>query len=88
MNKINIEIINILEKGTCPREHKVGDKFEYPEDVGKICQSAYNTIYPTLRTLLYDGVLPWEKENPDQTTLCCSDPSNPVVFRITRTKVD
>ena len=48
MNKINIEIINILEKGTCPREHNVGDKFEYPEDVGKICQSAYNTIYPTL----------------------------------------
>ena len=88
MNKINLEIVNILEKGECPRGHKVGDKFEYPEEVGKICQSAYNSIYPYIVTLLYDGVFPWGKENPDQTTVCCPDPSNPVVFRITRSKID
>jgi len=43
---IKLEITEILGDGKCPREHKIGDVFSYPEDVGKLCSSALNSIYP------------------------------------------
>jgi uncharacterized repeat protein (TIGR04076 family) len=87
MNEISLEIVKILERGECPLGHKVGDKFRYPDDVGKICQSAYNSIYPSITTLRFDGSFPWSQDK-DTTMVCCPDPNNPVVFKITRTKID
>jgi len=87
MNKITLEVVKILERGECPRKHQIGDKFELPDDAGKICQSAYNSLYPFIFAMQFDGVLPWE-ENPDVSEACCPDPNNPVVFRITRTKIE
>ncbi|MFX0083762.1 MAG: TIGR04076 family protein [Candidatus Hodarchaeota archaeon] len=87
MNEISLEIVKILERGECPLGHKVGDKFKYPDDVGKICQSAYNSIYPSITTLRFDGSFPWSQDK-DTTMVCCPDPNNPVVFKISRTKID
>ena len=84
---IKLEVIKILERGECPRNHKVGDKFSLPEDAGKICGAAYHSIFPYVVGMQYGCVLPWE-ENPDISELCCPDPNNPVVFRITRTKIE
>ena len=35
--EILIEINNILTEGKCSNGHKVGDKFDYKKDRGKIC---------------------------------------------------
>ena len=85
MNEISLEIVKIFEKGECAHGHKVGDKFKYPDDVGKLCQLAYNSISPYITTLRFDGSFPWS-EDKDTTMFCCPDPNNPVVFKITRTK--
>ncbi|MFX0033882.1 MAG: TIGR04076 family protein [Candidatus Hodarchaeota archaeon] len=87
MYEISLEIVKILEKGECPRGHKVGEKFRYPDDIGKICQSAYNSFFPYITALRFDGSFPWSQDK-DTTMLCCPDPDNPVVFKITRTKSD
>jgi len=42
MPKVTIEITDILEEGTCPAGHKIGETFKYPEDVGKLCPAALN----------------------------------------------
>ncbi len=77
-----IEIINILEAGECPYGHKIGDKFEYPEERGKICAAAFHTLYPYVLGIHIGATFPWEEE--DSVTICCPDYKNPVVFKITR----
>jgi len=78
-----IEVVNILEAGRCPYGHEIGDKFEYPEDRGKICTAAFNSIYPYALGINIGASFPWE-EDPDSVTICCPDYKNPVVFKITR----
>ena len=41
----HIEIVKILEKGTCPYGHKAGDTFMYPEQRGNLCAAALNECY-------------------------------------------
>ena len=84
-HEIEIEIVDILKKGTCTAGHKIGDKFEKPEDRNKICSAAYHTMYPYIIGLQAGGSFPWE-DDPDVVTLCCPDYKNPVVFKITRKK--
>lgn len=84
-NKIEIEIIKILEKGKCPIGHEVGDKFKWPEDNGKLCPHAYHVLYPTVDVLRFGGAYPWE-DDPDKAHICCPDSNNPVVFEIRRIK--
>ncbi len=83
MANLKIEVIKILEAGTCNFGHKKGDTFDYPEEKGKICSAAWHTLYPYLSGLQYGASYPWE-ENSDSITLCCPDYKNPVVFKITR----
>ncbi len=47
--KVSIEITAILEEGNCPLGHVVGETFHYPEDRGKICAAAFNSIFPYIR---------------------------------------
>jgi uncharacterized repeat protein (TIGR04076 family) len=82
-----IEIVDILEAGTCNYGHKVGDKFEYPEERGKICSAAFHAIYPYALGIRTGACYPWE-EDPDSITVCCPDYKNPVVFKITRKEKD
>ena len=82
-NKITIEIVDILEAGTCNYGHKIGEKFDYPEERGKICSAAFHSIYPYISGLRFGACYPWE-ENKDEITVCCPDYKNPVVFKIKR----
>jgi len=85
VSKLTIEVINILEAGKCPNGHEIGDKFQLPEDRGKICSAAYHTMYPYLTGLQHGASFPWENEE-GTVTLCCPDYKNPVVFKITKTE--
>ena len=84
--KVSIEIVDILGDGKCPIRHRIGDKFEYPEDKGKICSSAFNSIYPYIRVMESGGSYPWFEET-NAHSFCCSDYKRPVVFKISRREV-
>ncbi len=74
----------VSQKGTCGAEHKVGDEWvigrKTPEGM---CLSAFNTLLPYTRVLMFGGALPWETD-PDVTTAACPDAKNPVVFELKR----
>lgn len=80
---VKIEIIEIQGTGKCNYGHKVGDKYETPEEHRKICGSAFHTLYPYLIGLKSGGSFPWE-EDPDVITIGCPDHKNVVVFKMTR----
>jgi uncharacterized repeat protein (TIGR04076 family) len=90
--KIEIEIFE--SDGVCTY-HKVGEKFNYPEDNGKICQWLLDSMNPMIRVLKYGGVLPWTYSNTpyekkiDRNGITtefvrCPDPTARVVAKITR----
>ena len=62
MAKVSIEITDILQEGKCPAGHKLGETFTYPEDVGKICPAAFNSIYPDIRIIESGGSFPFYDE--------------------------
>jgi uncharacterized repeat protein (TIGR04076 family) len=81
--KVSCEVKRILEGGKCPNGHAVGDNFRYPDDWGRLCPAAANSIYPYIRVLEAGGIL----HGKDFIEACCPDPANPVVFKITRKKL-
>ena len=83
MPKVTLEITDILEEGTCPAGHKIGDTFKYPEDVGKLCPAALNSIYPYIRVIQSGGYFDFFDE-PNAHSACCPDYKRPVVFKISR----
>lgn len=80
--KVSIRVVS--QKGTCDQGHKVGEHWivdrKTPEG---ICLSAFNTLFPGLRVLMFGGAIPWESD-PDVTTVACPDAANPVVFELRR----
>jgi len=85
--KVTIEIVDILEEGKCPAGHQIGEKFEYPEDRGKICAAAYNAIYPNIRILESGGSYPYYEDEGNTHSACCPDYKRPVVFKMTRREI-
>ncbi|MBQ04829.1 TIGR04076 family protein [Candidatus Bathyarchaeota archaeon] len=83
MAKVSVEITDILEEGWCPLDHKIGETFNYPEDIGKLCPAALNSIYPYLRILESGGSYEYF-ETPNSHSACCPDYKRPVVFKISR----
>ena len=84
--KIKLEITDILGDKKCPRGHEIGETFSYPEDLGKLCPAALNSIYPTICVMQSGGSYPWFKD-PNTHSRCCPDPKRPVVIDISRTKM-
>ena len=92
MKEIELEI---FESG-CPG-HKVGQKFKYPEQIGKMCTWLIESATPMIKVLRHDGILPWSYEgtpyekiiNKDGVTtefVRCPDPTTAgVVLKITAT---
>ncbi len=82
--RYDVHVKVISQKGTCEREHKVGEEWvlgaKTPEG---ICFSAFQTILPSARVLMFGGIFPWESDS-DATTVACCDAKNPVVFEIRR----
>ena len=57
--KLEIEIFEAREDTWC---HKKGDKFAYPEDIGKICPWLMGSMRDFLRVMEYGAILPWKNE--------------------------
>ena len=93
--KIEVEIYENKKNRQC---HKVGEKFKYPDDIGKICPWFLSSMHDAL-ILLQRGVTlswkyedtPYEKEiDPDGVTteyIRCPDPTANLVAKIIRTVV-
>ena len=93
--KIEIEIYEAREDAWC---HKKGDKFQYPQDSGKICPWLLTSMHDFLRLLQHGVTLRWKYEgtpyekviDPEGTTteyVRCPDPTADLVAKITRTLV-
>lgn len=96
MGKTNYKItIEIVEGENCDH-HTLGDKYKYPEDIGRVCPWLLDSINSMVRVLQFGGTLPWKYEgtqyqkkieNNGVTTefIRCPDPTNAgVVAKITR----
>lgn len=94
MKRIELEI---FESGC--RHHKLGEKFKYPSDIGKMCPWLLDSANIMIRVLLHDGTLGWTYEgtpyekiiNKDGVTtefIRCPDPTTAgVVLKITATEI-
>ncbi|MFW9807438.1 MAG: hypothetical protein ACFFFK_11985 [Candidatus Thorarchaeota archaeon] len=88
--------LEIFESGCV--KHKVGDKFKYPEDNGKMCNWLVDSDSHMIRVLQYGGKLGWSyKGTPYEKVINkggvttefvrCPDPTAAgVVLKITATK--
>lgn len=85
---------NLIKEGICAwmyyangsEGYKVGDKFRYPDDLGKLCPWMVDSLTGVVRALEHGGTLPWrykdtpfEKQiDPDGVTtefVRCIDPT-------------
>jgi len=93
--KLEIEIYEARPDTWC---HKKGDKFAYPQDIGKICPWLLASLHDFLRLLEQGVTLPWKYEgtpyekviDPDGITteyVRCPDPTSNLVAKITRTAI-
>lgn len=93
--KIDIEIYEARPDTWC---HKKGDKFAYPEDMGKICPWLLSSMHDFIILLQKGVTLPWRYENtpyekvidPEGATtefVRCPDPTSNLVAKIIRTRV-
>ncbi len=91
--KLEIEIYEARPDTWC---HKKGDKFAYPQDIGKICPWLLASLHDFLRLLENGVTLPWKYEgtpyekmiDPEGVTteyVRCPDPTSNLVAKITRT---
>jgi uncharacterized repeat protein (TIGR04076 family) len=91
--KLEIEIFEARPDTWC---HKKGDKFAYPQDIGKICPWLLSSLHDFLVALGHGATLPWKYEgtpyekviDPDGITteyVRCPDPTSALVAKITRT---
>jgi uncharacterized repeat protein (TIGR04076 family) len=90
--KLEVEIYEARSDTWC---HKKGDKFAYPQDIGKICPWLLGSLHDFLRLLENGVTLPWKYEgtpyekviDPDGVTteyVRCPDPTSALVAKITR----
>jgi len=96
MSEIRYAIqIEIYEGDHCEM-HQVGQVFNYPDDIGKLCPWLLDSVNSMVRVLQFGGVLPWKypdtaysKEANDEQIATefvrCPDPTGQgVVVKITR----
>ena len=90
--------LEVYEGEHCPA-HKRGEKYRFPEDVGRLCPWLLDSINGMIRVLLFGGSLPWkysgtpyEKELGDNLTtefVRCPDPTKAgIVLKITKRKIE
>lgn len=83
--KVKIEIIDIQNDGECSMGFKIGDVFEYPEDRGKMCPSAFYVLYPWIMVMQSGGSFTESGDGSDFMTTGCPDYRHQVVYKISRT---
>lgn len=80
--RVRIEIVEILGSGKCSIGLAVGDSWTVDSALVPVgmCGWAYAAMLPFLQPLRFGGSFPWEAEG--EAFVCCPDPANPVVFRL------
>jgi len=87
-DRYDIKVKVISQEGTCAIGHKVGDEFVISRTTPEgMCLSAFNSLFPAMRTLMFGGTFPWTQD-PDVATAACADAANPVVFELRRIRPD
>jgi len=79
---VKLKVVNILGKGICPSEYKIGDEFTIGDP--KLCAWAEHSCLPFAAALRFGGFVPWKKEDNETMNISCPDGDNPVVFKLTR----
>ena len=89
--------VEVYEVGKQTRCHKLGEKFTYPKDMGKICSFLASALDPVLTSMKAGAIYTWKYEgtpyekviDPEGVTteyIRCPDPSEAgIVVKITRT---
>ncbi|MDT8402555.1 MAG: TIGR04076 family protein [Bacteroidales bacterium] len=94
--EIEIEIYEAREDTWC---HNKGDKFKYPDDIGRICPWLLASMHDFIIALQHGATLAWKYEgtpyekviDPDGVTtefVRCPDPTSDLVAKITRTLME
>ena len=52
-----------MYRGNGQQSYQQGQRFNYPEDVGKLCPWLVDSINSAVRVLNFGGTLPWKYEN-------------------------
>lgn len=80
---VRIQVTEILVGGTCPTGLEPGRTWEIRDGMlpEGMCGSAWSSIQQFVFALRAGGTMPWSGEA--ETTVCCPDAANPVVFRLT-----
>jgi uncharacterized repeat protein (TIGR04076 family) len=95
--KYNI-VVEIYENKKKKRCHKVGEKFKYPEEMGKICPWFLSSMHDPIKLLKHGVTLPWRytgtpyekiinKGGVTTEYIRCPDPTANLVAKIIRTEV-
>jgi uncharacterized repeat protein (TIGR04076 family) len=96
VGKIHYEIEIEIVKGEGCAQHRPGEKFRYPDDVGKICPWLLDSVNSMVRVLQFGGRLPWkykgaeyekihDEEGVTTEFVRCPDPTDGgVIVKITR----
>jgi uncharacterized repeat protein (TIGR04076 family) len=96
----NFESLGIcawMYRGDGKKSYPVGQKFLYPDDVGRICPWLFNSMDPIIQVLRFGGTLGWEyKGTPYEKVINkngvtteyvrCIDPASGIVVKLTRTQ--
>jgi len=89
-----------MYRGDGVKSYPVGQKFLYPDDIGKICPWLVGSMDSVIQALRFGSTLPWryrgtpyEKEiDPDGITtefVRCIDPTESgIVVKLTRAKIE
>lgn len=91
-------VVEIYENKKKRRCHKVGEKFKYPEDIGKICPGFLSSMHDFIILLERGVTLPWiyagtpyekiiNKDGVTTEYIRCPDPTANLVAKIIRTEV-
>lgn len=84
-DKVKITVTDIMGSGICPLGFKIGDSWEiHGEKIPDgFCSWAFQSLFPCITVFRFGGEFPWS-DDKDRFKGCCCDPSNPVVFELTR----
>ena len=78
--KIQITLIDRIGTHGCHRGHKIGDRFDYDTDRGKICPMVMHVAFPYIDIIRCGGTPP--KTSNGEIRFCCPDADVINIFRI------
>jgi uncharacterized repeat protein (TIGR04076 family) len=100
VGRINYEIEIEIVKGKGCDHHRVGETYQYPEEIGNVCPWLLDSINSMVRVLQFGGSLPWTYKDTEYEKIVdaqgvttefirCPDPTDAgVVAKITRKKLE